>query len=162
MKKLILIRHAKSSWEHDVIDHKRPLSKRGIKDANLVAKQLKSLGFTADLVLISDATRTTLTANIILPELNIGKEKIVLTHDLYDFSGINLTKVIKNCMDHVETLLVFGHNHAVTGFVNAYGSAYIDNVPTCGVVVIEFDTNEWSNISSGKTLTSIFPRDLRP
>jgi phosphohistidine phosphatase len=57
--------------------------------------------------------------------------------------------------------MVFGHNHAITAFVNAYGSVYIDNVPTCGVVIIDFDINNWKDLNKGKTVKTLFPRDLK-
>ncbi|MEW4924581.1 histidine phosphatase family protein [Algibacter sp. 2305UL17-15] len=161
MKKLILIRHAKSSWEHDVIDHERPLNPRGITDAGLISDALKLKKLNIDLVLISDAERTKLTANIILPKLNIDKDNIRYNHKLYDFSGSDLVNVIKNCDDSVNELMVFGHNHAITAFVNTYGDTYIDNVPTCGTVIIAFQTDTWSEIASGKTIFTLFPRDLK-
>ncbi len=161
MKKLILIRHAKSSWEHDVIDHERPLKNRGINDANLVSKALAKEVNRVDLVLCSDAVRTMLTADIFISNLNINKEIVHFSHDLYDFSGVNLVKTIKACKDHINTLMIFGHNHAITAFVNTYGDKYIDNVPTSGVVVIKFDINQWNDLNSGKTSYSIFPRDLK-
>lgn len=161
MKRLILIRHAKSSWEYDVIDHERPLKKRGINDANLIADALKSYNILPDKVLVSDAMRTKLTAHIILPALNIPDSKVVYEHKLYDFSGRDLVNVIKSSDDNIKTLMVFGHNHAITAFANTYGHTYIDNVPTCGVVIFEFGENKWSEITPGKTIHTIFPRDLK-
>lgn len=161
MKKLILIRHAKSSWEHDVIDHQRPLKDRGFKDANMVSKSLNTIGLSFNTVLSSDAVRTKTTAGIFISNLNVDESLVQFNHDLYDFSGANLVKVIKSCGDHINTLMVFGHNHAITAFVNTYGDKYIDNVPTCGVVIIEFDIEEWHSLKPGKTLTTIFPRDLK-
>ena len=161
MKKLIVIRHTKSSWEYDVIDHERPLKTRGINDAKLIAENLKTLSLSIDKVLVSDAMRTKLTANIILPALNIPENKVFYEHKLYDFSGRDLVEVIKSCPDTVNTLMIFGHNHAITAFVNTFGSEYIDNVPTTGVVIIEFNEQKWSNISKGKTTYTVFPRDLK-
>lgn len=161
MKKLILIRHAKSSWKYDVTDHERPLKTRGINDANLIADYLKSLNLNVDHVLVSDATRTKLTAGIILPALKIPENIISFKHKLYDFSGESLIEVIKSANDAINTLMVFGHNHAITAFVNTFGDRYIENVPTCGVVIIEFKERKWSQINSGKTAHTIFPRDLK-
>jgi phosphohistidine phosphatase len=161
MKKLILIRHAKSSWKFNVIDHERPLNSRGLLDSQLIASCLGSKKVIADLVIISDATRTKLTSEIILSKLKINQEKVVFSHDLYDFSGSNLTQVIKDCPNNVNTLMVFGHNHAITSFVNIYGDMFIENVPTCGVVIIEFNIDNWDELIQGKTIETIFPKDLR-
>jgi phosphohistidine phosphatase len=161
MKKLILIRHAKSSWKFDVIDHERPLNDKGLFDSGLVSDLLKNKEIEVDCVMISDALRTKLTSEIILPKLNINENKIVFSHDLYDFSGGNLIQTIKNCDNSVKTLMVFGHNHAITSFVNTYGSLHIDNVPTCGVVIIEFNIDKWNELNQGETIETIFPKDLR-
>jgi len=160
MKKLILIRHAKSSWEYNVKDHERPLNARGLKDASAVSNVLKGL-FYPDLVLISSATRTQETATIFTSNLKISKKIIQSNHDLYDFSGSDLVKVIKNCNNSIKELMIFGHNHAITAFVNSYGDLTIDNVPTCGVVVLEFEIDNWSDLKPGKTLKTLFPRDLK-
>jgi len=161
MKKLILVRHAKSSWEYDVIDHERPLKKRGYDDANLVAEYLKKEKLNIDLVLSSDAVRTKTTANVFIENLDIDSTKLHLDHQLYDFSGENFIKTIKSCDDTVNTLMVFGHNHAITWFVNTYGSQLIDNVPTSGVVVVCFNIKKWNELHSGETLQTIFPKDLK-
>ncbi|WP_242121565.1 SixA phosphatase family protein [Aestuariivivens sediminicola] len=161
MKTLILIRHAKSSWEFDVIDHERPLNKRGYKDSKLVSEYVAERNLRPDLVLVSDATRTRLTADAFIRALPISLEKVQYNHDLYDFSGHNLTKVIKHCPDAINQLMVFGHNHAITAFVNTYGSKYIDNVPTCGVVIIDFDIPNWKSLKQGITREVIFPKHLK-
>ncbi|SFD40802.1 SixA phosphatase family protein [Algibacter pectinivorans] len=161
MKKLILIRHAKSSWEFNLDDHERPLKSRGITDANLVSKELAYHLKTIDLVICSDAQRTKLTAEIFISNLGIDKNLVKFNADLYDFSGENLVQVIKNVQDSISNLMVFGHNHAITAFVNTFGTKYIDNVPTSGVVIIEFDIENWSALKPGKTLKSLFPRDLK-
>lgn len=161
MKKIIIVRHAKSSWKHDVIDHERPLNNRGNSDANLVSNYFSENGLNVDFVISSDAIRTKSTANIFISNLNIDKSIFHLNHDLYDFSGSNLVKVIKGCNDSIDNLMVFGHNHAITAFVNTYGDSYIDNVPTCGVVIIAFDIESWKDLKSGSTIKILFPRDLK-
>ena len=161
MKKLILIRHAKSSWEYDVIDHQRPLKERGYKDAALVSKVLQKLNLNIDFVLCSDAVRTRMTSEIFISELNINPEIVKLNHDLYDFSGNDLIRTIKSCDTTVNTLMVFGHNHAITDFVNTYGSTFIDNVPTSGVVIIEFDIDNWKALKPGITQNTFFPRNFK-
>jgi len=161
MKKLILVRHAKSSWEDNLTDHDRPLNERGISDANLVSNHLKTAAFGVDLVLSSDAMRAKTTAKIFVENLHINASIFHLKSDLYDFSGNNLVRIIKNCDNSVNSLMVFGHNHAVTAFANAFGDSNIDNVPTCGVVSIVFNMNNWEDLTKGKTVSTLFPRDLK-
>lgn len=161
MNKIILIRHAKSSWKHNVIDHERPLNKRGIQDASLISNSLKKKNLDIDLILSSDAIRAKLTACLIIEGLNKSIDLISYNHNLYDFSGYNLIEVVKNTNNTVNTLMIFGHNHAITSFVNSYGNKYIENVPTCGVVILEFDIEKWSELNKGKTIFTLFPRDLK-
>ncbi|MDO5971497.1 histidine phosphatase family protein [Flavivirga aquimarina] len=161
MKKIILVRHAKSSWKHNVIDHERPLNERGIKDAHLVSVNLKESNINIDLVLSSDAMRAKTTANIFISNLGIDSNIAHLNHKLYDFSGTDLVEVIRTCDDSINTLMLFGHNHAITAFANTYGSSYIDNVPTTGVVIMEFNITDWKNLNKGKTVQTLFPRDFK-
>ncbi|MFY0714484.1 histidine phosphatase family protein [Seonamhaeicola sp. NFXS20] len=161
MKTLIIVRHAKSSWEYNVIDHERPLKKRGVNDALIVSHFLKGKIKKIDKVLSSDALRTKLTANIFLENLNIHQNILEFNHNLYDFEGSDLLQVIKSNKASINNLMIFGHNHALTNFVNTYGSEYIDNVPTSGVVVIEFDIKTWPDLKKGKTTLKVFPRHLK-
>lgn len=161
MKSLILIRHAKSSWEIPVNDHDRPLNKRGIQDVHLVAEVLEGFLPKMNYILSSTAKRASETAELIAQCLNWPSDKIVFDKRLYTFDGLQLGKIVKNFNDGYENVIVFGHNDAITEFVNTFGDLYIDNVPTCGVVMISFDVSSWSLIKKGKTMNTIFPRDLR-
>lgn len=161
MKTLYIIRHAKSSWEFDVSDDKRPLNDRGVRDAGLVGEHLKTLVEPIDKVLCSPAKRAHSTAKIIVSHLHVSESVFSLEPNLYDFEGAQVIDVIKNCHDDINTLMIFGHNHAFTSIVNLYGDQHIDNLPTAGVVAIEFDVDTWQNISVGKTLLTIFPKSLR-
>ncbi|MBQ4819227.1 histidine phosphatase family protein [Aquimarina sp. MMG016] len=161
MKTLYLIRHAKSSWEFDLPDDKRPLNNRGLNDAELIGEHLKTLIKPIDKVLCSPAERAYSTAKIILSHLEIDDSVFSLEPDLYDFGGHKVIEVIKNCDDDVDTLMIFGHNHAFTSIANLFGSESIDNLPTAGVVCIEFKENNWKDITVGKNLLTIFPKSLK-
>ncbi|KJD32695.1 phosphohistidine phosphatase [Tamlana sedimentorum] len=161
MKKLIIVRHAKSSWEHNVSDHERPLNKRGFNDADLVSKYLINLKLKYDKLISSDAMRAKTTANIFIENLKITKSICFLDHNLYDFSGEKLIQVVRECPDSVNNLIIFGHNHAITSFVNLYGDVYVDNIPTCGVTILELNIEQWDNLKPGKTFRTIFPKHLK-
>lgn len=161
MKNLYLVRHAKSSWEYDLSDHERPLNNRGYKDANLVSKHLKGSLDLPDLVISSDAVRAKTTATIFVENLGISEDIFELDHSLYDFSGQQLTEVIKNCDDSTNTLMVFGHNHAMTYFVNTFGNKPIGNVATSGFTHIELDIESWKDLKKGITIQTLFPKQLK-
>ena len=161
MKNLYLVRHAKSSWKYDVSDHERPLKKRGTSDAHLVSNYLKDKIKNPDLVISSDANRAKTTAEIFTSNLGINGSLIQYDHELYDFSGFKLINVIKECNDAVNTLMIFGHNYALTHFVNEFGDKYVDNVTTSGFTHIVFNIDSWMDLNKGKTLLTVFPRDLK-
>ncbi|WP_025742084.1 SixA phosphatase family protein [Aquimarina pacifica] len=161
MKTLYMMRHAKSSWDFDVPDDKRPLNQRGLNDADLIGKELVSLIKPIDKVLCSPAERAMSTAEIVLNHLNVSKDRFAVENELYDFDGNQVMDVVKNCDDSIQTLMIFGHNHAFTSITNFFGDKRIDNLPTAGFVEIAFNVEHWKNISVGKTLSLIYPKLVR-
>ena len=161
MKKLYFIRHAKSSWEFDVADEKRPLNDRGLTDAKNIGFALKDKDLVIDLIITSPAVRASTTAAIIQNALGITSDKLQTVKELYDFSGEKVLQVIHSISDTYQNVLIFGHNHAFTTLANTLGSKSIQNVPTAGVVVIEFDSETWSSVKKGKTVFTLFPKELR-
>lgn len=161
MKTLYLVRHAKSSWKDDVDDHKRPLKKKGKADAALVSQKAKKEVIPPQQIVSSDAVRALSTADYFKEAFEISDEHFKTEHDLYDFRGANVMRVIKALDDDVDRVLIVGHNHAFTSIANMLGNRYIENLPTCGFVQLEFDENHWSDISTGRTLLTIFPRELK-
>ncbi len=161
MKTLYMVRHAKSSWDFDVIDHRRPLKKRGINDGTLVSEFVATHFEKPDQILSSDAVRAVSTAQFFMDAYNIQDSEYATTHNLYDFSGHKVMETIKGLSDSWNRVMIVGHNHAFTSIANMLGSKYIDNVPTCGFVCIEFDENKWQDITTGTTKQTVFPRDLK-
>src|SRR5690606_6350923 len=151
MKTLYLVRHAKSSWKHDVDDHKRPLKKRGERDGKLVSEKVKSEIDPPQKMISSDATRAFSTAQFFKKALNISDANFETDHGLYDFSGQNVMRIIKALDNNLDSVMIVGHNHAFTSIANMLGNRYIENVPTCGFVMLQFDEKEWSEITTGKT-----------
>ncbi|TYB73162.1 SixA phosphatase family protein [Bizionia myxarmorum] len=161
MKTLTLIRHAKSSWVLNLPDIQRPLNDRGFSDAHLVANHINLRQFQPDKLISSTAVRAKTTAEIFIDILKIPSKICEFNHELYDFSGKYLTFHIKNCSDSINHLMVFGHNEAITNFVNTFGDRFIENVPTSGLVTITFDVKSWKEIALGETVQVIFPKDLK-
>ena len=161
MKNLILIRHAKSSWDVPVHDKERALTVNGVKDAHLVAIEAKNLVPKTCVIWSSSAKRATDTALIFVQNFSYPIESIVYKDDLYTFDERNLEKIIKSCSNIFESVILFGHNGAITDFVNKFGDIFIENVPTAGFVSLIFDTDDWKKIENGKIIKIIFPKDLR-
>ena len=113
MRRLLLLRHAKSSWEDPgLADHDRPLTPRGRRACKLVAAHLGSEGIRPDLVLCSSARRTRDTLERISPAL--GDEVEVLIEDaLYGASHRALRERLRALADDVGTVMLIGHNPAI-------------------------------------------------
>lgn len=146
MKNLVIIRHAKSSWEEPYLnDHQRPLAERGIKDAPKMGNRLKKKGIFPDAIISSDAERAKATALITAESLDFPSEKIHFTPDLFHASGSKILSEIKNTDNAVDTLFVFGHNPGQNDLIWKLGGE-IDNLPTSGQFGFKFDVNKWSDI----------------
>lgn len=161
MKTLILVRHGKSSWEYGVEDKDRPLQERGINDGHLVSSEFKSQDPVIDAVFSSPANRALHTCVIFLRNLNYPFLKFQLTNELYDFSGGSVMRFVKRLDNTLNTVMIFGHNEAFTHVANEWGNRYIDNVPTTGLVQLDFDIDDWASADKGKTTQTIFPKALK-
>lgn len=161
MKNLILVRHAKSSWEAPLNDRDRPLSKNGLQAAHLVSSYVSKYLPKTYLFWSSVAERASQTALIFAQNLSYPIESIIYKEDLYTFDENQLTKVIKSCKNDFDNVILFGHNGAITNFVNKFGDVFIENVPTSGFVSLQFDVDDWGAIQKGKTLKIIVPKDLK-
>ena len=161
MKTLIIVRHGKSSWEYSVNDKDRPLLQRGIFDAISVADVLNEQELSIDAIFSSPANRALHTAMIFLRQLYYPFDKFKVVNELYDFTGDTVLQFIKQLKDSLDTVVIFGHNHAFTHIANSLGNSYIDNVPTSGLVQLNFDVDSWASIEKGITKQTIFPKQLR-
>jgi len=157
----MLVRHAKSSWDAPLRDFDRPLTSNGIHDAHLVSSEISKHIPKMYLLWSSPAKRAVETAVIFAQNISFPVESIVFKEELYTFDGKKLEEIIKSCPDVYDNLIVFGHNEAITNFVNKFGNIFVDNVSTSGFVKIIFENTSWNNIENGITKKVIFPRDLK-
>lgn len=161
MKNLILVRHGKSSWEAPLQDFERPLTKRGIRDAHLVSQSVVQLLPKSYIIFSSPAKRAADTSLIFAQNFAFPIESIQFNQRLYTFDANNLEHFVKNIDNASESVILFGHNEAITNFVNKFGDIFIDNVTTSGFVSLQLDCSKWSEISKGRTTKVLFPRDLK-
>lgn len=159
MKTIYIVRHAKSSWEYEGIDDiDRPLKKRGIKDAYLIADVLNQTIIRPDAFISSCATRALHTGVIFSNVFKFPMANLKISKSLYSFSDGYLVKTIKALDDDYDSAIVFSHDHGINTFVNEFGNEPIAHVPTCGVIGIQFDTKHWKSIKKGKTVVKEFPK----
>ena len=156
-KELLLVRHAKSSWDDPYLDdHDRPLNKRGLQNAPKMGKRLQGWGILPDAWISSTARRAITTAEILAEKVGFPPDQIQRTKDLYHASATDLQEFIAGLDDAIDSAILFGHNPGMTSLVaNLYGLP-IDNLPTCGVVHLQFNENTWSAVSSAPPARAYF------
>lgn len=146
MKTLILVRHAKSSWDAaGVDDFDRMLNERGKKDAPEMAKRIKAKGINIDVFLSSPAKRAHKTAKYFAEELGIDKDKMVLVDKLYEASVNAFLEVVSTIDEDNKTAIIFSHNPGITEFVNTLTKVRLDNMPTCGVFAVQAEADKWTD-----------------
>ena len=147
MKTLILLRHAKSSWDFpDLSDHDRPLNNRGKKDAPLMAEVLKKKNIAIDLIISSTSKRTMETAKVFANTLNL---KIIEDRNLYLASEPEIKRIVKEIDDYYDSIILVGHNPGMTNLINLVSNTGIDNLPTTGMIGIPVK-DTWNNFGSEK------------
>ena len=163
MKKLIIIRHCKSSWSDLTLnDFDRPLNNRGVQDGNLMSKELSKKIDNVDLLISSSSKRTRLTADFFIELIKINK--ISFIDDLYHSSSENIINKLKKISNTNESIMVIGHNPGLTDLVNKLTSINLYNLPTCGVAIVNLNIKNWdliNNFSKYDLEWMKFPKQLK-
>lgn len=148
MKTLTLVRHAKSSWQNkDWADIERPLNEKGLMDAPIIADVIATkLDPKPDLILSSNALRAFSTANIFSQALGYNEDSVVIENGIYDRGTKYIIQLLKTQPEEIDSILLFGHNPDVTSMATYFLGDYIQSLPTCAVISIEFDIEQWSEI----------------
>jgi phosphohistidine phosphatase len=162
MKTLYIVRHAKSSWDYPELDDMdRPLNNRGKRNAPEMGKRLAKQHIKPGLLVTSPAKRARATAKNIAKEIGISPGEIVRNDLLYHGSISSILEVISTTDDHLDDMMIVGHNPGFTELANYLTGSDIYNIPTCGVVAIEFDVESWNEIGekTGKLLFFDYPKN---
>ena len=143
-RQLILIRHTKSSWDDFTMpDFDRPLKKDRIDDAKNMAAKLKGLKLEPDLIICSPAKRTRQTVDYFCDKLKYNAEKVQFEKRIYESSAEQILQIVRETDANVKTLVLVGHNPSITDFANMFITEKIMEVPTTGVVWLEFENPDW-------------------
>lgn len=163
MKKIFLIRHAKSSWDDSTLsDHERPLTERGINDISIMGNLLKSKNIYPDLIISSTAERAHQTA-IKFSEILDYDSKIKYDSRIYEATTQNLLEVTSEIDDNFISVFLFGHNPGLVNFANFLSNQSILNMPTCSIVGFDLMIESWKKLErhSGKLILFEFPKKYR-
>jgi phosphohistidine phosphatase len=145
VKRLILFRHAKSSWKDERSrDVDRPLAGRGQRDAPRMGKRLKARDARPGLIVTSHAKRARQTAKLLAEELEYGRDGLAIDEQLYMASPGAILAVVAKQDDDLDSVLLVGHNPGLTELVNQLVPELgLDNLPTSGVVAVDLDVKRW-------------------
>ena len=151
MKRLILVRHAKSDWaDAGLSDHERPLNSRGKKDAPRMAKAAAEQTVAPDIIVSSSAKRAITTAKAFAKEFNYSENNIDVRDDVYSADWRSCLNIINSINDSdCRVAMLVGHNPFITELADRLTRQSFGNVPTCGVIMIDFDVASWAEVSTG-------------
>lgn len=160
-RRLTLLRHAKSSWQDESLDDReRPLNERGERDAPMMGRRLLARNARPTLILTSPAVRARHTARLVARELGYPREFLQREDTLYLASPDDIVAVIARQDDQLRDVIVCGHNPGLTELANRLTGAGIDNIPTCGIVVVDLELSSWADLpgARGALVDFDFPR----
>lgn len=161
-RNLVLVRHAKSSWDDDGLqDFDRPLNKRGLKNAPEMGRRLADNNFSTDIIISSPANRAITTAELIAKQIGIDKKKIIQQEEIYE-AGLNaLIYIVNSLEDDYNNVMLVGHNPGFTYLCNYLSDAQLENIPTCGIAQLKFDVKAWQDITenTGELIEFDFPKN---
>ena len=153
VKSLLLVRHAKSSWDQPGLsDFDRPLNDRGKRDAPAMGKRLKERGIQPALILSSPAKRAVSTSKRLADAMGHDRTKIKADPTLYHADEEDILTVVRGLERKLTSVMIVGHNPGLTDFVNSLNrnqEPVILNIPTCGIVAFSFPIDEWKTIALG-------------
>jgi len=161
LKKIFLIRHAKSSWNYpDLADFERPLNKRGRTVAPFMAQKLAEKKYQPDLIISSPAIRAAQTARIFADILKYDLLKIDYQAGIYDGDDSDYFKIINDLKDRYKNIFIFGHNPDIHIVAQNFLDKYLDHFPTCCICGIQFEVKSWKNVHkrSGEQFLFNYPK----
>lgn len=163
MKTLLLMRHGKSSWKHpELSDHERPLAKRGLTDAHVMADLIKDRELTPEVILCSSSVRTLHTAQIVAE--NCGRKSEIRSLDsLYLAESDAYISALISMPGDVERVMIIGHNPGLESLLQIL-SKRIESLSTAVIAYITLPIKSWSDLSSdidGELVELWRPKEIR-
>ena len=159
MKRLFILRHAKSSWDDaKLADFERPLNDIGLEAAPFMGRYMAGHGYVPKAIISSPARRARETAELIREHAAIGGE-VRFDDRIYEASPYTLRQVASELGDGLESAMIVGHNPGIEGFIR-HLTGQIEPMPTAALAVIDLDIASWRKIGSdtGKIVTIIRPK----
>jgi phosphohistidine phosphatase len=158
MRTLLLLRHAKSSWDVPALaDYDRPLAKRGLKAAPRMGAEIATLGLRPGLVLCSGAKRTRETLDLVLGALGPPLPEVIYDDAIYMAPPTTLMQILRRQPPGLANVMVVGHNPGLEELAdllvgrgdNELRETLEEKFPTCALAVITFGVDSWVDIGPG-------------
>jgi phosphohistidine phosphatase len=158
LKRLLVIRHAKSDWDSlSDSDFERPLNKRGLSDAPKMGIHLKEMALFPDLIISSGAKRAITTAKLIAKSLDYTND-ILVDNNIYNASNDDINSIINKIDKKYNTVFLFGHNPGLSNLINELSGEWV-NLKTCCIVELEITVDKWVHVGNE---TAIFKEYYSP
>ncbi|HAH25322.1 MAG TPA: hypothetical protein DCL77_16465 [Prolixibacteraceae bacterium] len=163
MKRVVIVRHAKSVPFGYDDDFHRDLTDRGVLDAEKISSRLKEAEIIPDLVMVSPAVRTMHTASVFCR--NLGYDLKYIRQEIAFYEGAttqDFIEVIQELSQDVQTVFIVGHNPAVYYLVYNLVKHFNSDMPTCSTVGIDFQVDSWKEVAArgGKVAFQYVPRGM--
>ena len=170
MKRLTILRHAKSSWDRpDLDDFDRPLNERGWKAARRMGKEMKRRAMRFDLCLASTAARVRETLDGVEETYGPFPFRVQFEQRIYAAATATLLELVRATADEIQSLLLVGHNPGLERLVVELGRDDGEGLrtqagkgfPTAALAMVEFAADRWSEVERGGEIVElILPREL--
>lgn len=164
MKHLLIIRHAKSSWDDPALtDIDRPLNARGLRDAPFMGSLLRFRDLLPDRIVCSPARRAQATATLIAEAVGYPVADIDTRSSLYLAEPTLLVEWLRDLDDTWHRVYLIGHNPGLTELVERLSGKDIGHLPTAGIAAIDFAVESWEHImdASGRLALFDYPKRHR-
>lgn len=161
MKRLLVLRHAKSSWgDASLADFKRPLNDRGKRTAPFMGTLIADNDLVPDVIVSSPAARARATTELAAEAMKYSGDAI-FDPEIYEASPNTLVRVLSEISDEYETAMLVGHNPGLESLVYHLTGVF-EPMPTAALAVIQLDIESWGDLNSGTgDLSAIYrPREL--
>ena len=147
-KILYLLRHAKSDWnDRTLSDFERPLNARGITQVPQIAAVLAAKNNIPQAIVSSPANRAFSTAKGVATLIGINEQQIGSEKRVYEANILTLTYLLQETSNEIDCLLLVGHNPGMSGLVNTLSKQKVAPMPTCALVALELDIDEWGKLA---------------
>lgn len=151
MKTILLVRHAKASWgSFNQLDFDRSLNDDGVQQAVIMGRKMLAKSIGVEKIISSDALRAKQTAILLAQEINFKVSDIQFERNLYHAKPHIIESEILQISNTFSVAIIVCHNPGISDYINHLVKNVLHDMPTCGVCMIQFETNNWRDITKAK------------